>query len=152
LILDNGTKGTLLDIGWRAVRIQDASNNVVSVPNGKFAGMVVTNTQLPDPSVATPVEMGIAYGSDLDKVERVALDVASQVQREVPGGVAGFEPVVRFTAFGPVAITMVVALRARQVADQPLLVHEFMKRVKTRFEKEGFQGPTPKQIVVSEGK
>jgi small-conductance mechanosensitive channel len=152
LVLDNGTRGTLLDIGWRAVRVLDASNNVVVVPNGKFAAMVVTNTQLPDGSVGATVEMGIAYGSDLTRVEQAALDVARQVQREAAGAKRDFEPLVRFTAFGPVAITMVVTMRAQAVAEQGLVVHEFMKRVKLRFEKEGFHGPTPRQIVVTESK
>src|SRR5262245_15240672 len=124
VLLESGPRGTILDIDWRAVRIQDGNNNVVIVPNSKFSGMVVTNTQFPDASIAASVDLGVAYGSDLDRVEKVASEAAAAVLAEGHGAVPNIPPIVRFTALGDASIRMTVTVRAQRFADQGSLVHE----------------------------
>lgn len=41
--------GKLLDIAWRTVVIADTSENIVIIPNGEFAAIMVTNRSRPSP-------------------------------------------------------------------------------------------------------
>jgi small-conductance mechanosensitive channel len=75
------------------------------------------------------------------------VDVGREVMRDVEGGVAEWEPLVRFTAFGESAVTFNVVL---QVREQPLagqVRHELVKRLYARFLREGIEIPFPQQVV-----
>jgi len=73
--LDSGQEGFVVDIGWRTTCIRELPNNLILIPNAKLSQAVITNYQRPEPELAVIVEMGIAYGSDLGKAERVAMEV-----------------------------------------------------------------------------
>jgi small-conductance mechanosensitive channel len=145
--LEGGPRGYVEDIGWRATRIRELPNDSIVVPNARVADMIVKNYDLPDPEQAALVPVGVAYGSDLDHVERVTCEVARETLREVEGGVAGFEPFVRYGRFGESAIELTVVLRVRRFADQYLVIHEFIKRLKRRYEREGIEIPFPQRVV-----
>ncbi len=143
--LDSGQSGFVEDIGWRATHIRETTNNLVIIPNSKLADSIVRNHNLPEREELISLSLGVAYGSDLAKVERVALEVGREVLRTADGGVASHEPPFRYTAFGESAIQFSVVLRAREFADRPLLVHEFIKRLHARFAAEGIEIPFPQR-------
>jgi small-conductance mechanosensitive channel len=134
---DFSVEGVITDFNWHSTRIQAPSGDVVIVPNARIAKAVVTNFSLPSREVGFAVEVTVAHGSDLAAVERVTLEVAKDVMREVPGGVPAFEPALRFQAFGDLGVRLAVGLRAQDVADQHLLKHEFLKRLDARYPAEG---------------
>lgn len=145
--LDSGEEGHVEDITWRHTTVRQTSNVVTIVPNAKLAAAVTTNYSLPDNATVLLVPVGVAYGSDLDRVERVTLEVAREVMRGSEGGVAGFEPLVRFTALGDSAVTFNVVLEVRE---QPLagpIRHEMIKRLYARFLREGIEIPFPQRAV-----
>jgi small-conductance mechanosensitive channel len=139
--LSSGEEGHLVDIDWRASRLRQLSNNTVLVPNAKLSQSIVTNYHLPDHELAVVIEANVDYGSDLERVEQIATDVARDVMRTVPGGVASFDPFVRFHTFGDPGIGFTVTLRAREFLDQNLIRHEFVKRLHRRFAAEGITIP-----------
>jgi small-conductance mechanosensitive channel len=145
--LESGQKGYVVDIGWRATRIRELPNNVIVVPNGRVVEMVLTNYNLPEPEQAALVQVGVSYGSDLEKVERVTIEVAKQVLREVAGGVAQFDPFIRYHTFGDSSINFTVILRVSQFPDRYLVTHEFVKRLKKRYDQEGIEIPFPQRVV-----
>lgn len=145
--LESGQKGYVVDIGWRATRIRELPNNVIVVPNARVVEMVLTNYNLPETEQAALVQVGVSYGSDLEKVERVTIEVAKQVLREVAGGVAQFEPFIRYNTFGNSSIDFTVILRVTQFVDRYLVTHEFIKRLKKRYDQEGIEIPFPQRVV-----
>lgn len=147
LRLDNGDEGHVKDISWRTTKVETLAGNLVLIPNGKLTEMIVTNYSLQDKHLSFTVPFGVHYGSDLEKVERVILEVAAEVLREVPGGDPGFTPAVRFHAFGDSSIDLKVVLRAADFADQFLLRHEFIKRIHRRFADEGIVIPYPIRAI-----
>src|SRR5262245_7376893 len=94
--LQSGEEGHVVLAGWRSTRLKTPQNNIVVVPNAKLAGTVLTNFDLPTSALAVTVEVTVSLASDLDRVERLAMEVAREVQRTVPGGSAETEPTVRF--------------------------------------------------------
>jgi len=145
--LDTGQEGYIQDVTWRYTTIRQLPNNLIVVPNAKLASAVLTNYYLPDQELSVVVPVGVAFGSDLARVEQVAIDVGREVMREVPAGVPGFDPFIRYTAFGDSAITFNTILRAREVADQHIVRHEFIKRLHARFAREGIEIPFPIRTV-----
>ncbi len=103
------------------------------VPNAKFSQSIVTNYHSPDHEMVVTIEASVDYASDLDRVEAITTEVARDVMRTVPGGVPGFDPLVRFHTFGDPGIGFSVILRAQEFVDQFLIKHEFVKRLHKRF-------------------
>ena len=145
--LETGTKGVVTDIGWRATRIRELPNNLIVVPNSRIVEMILINYNLPEPEQAALVQVGVAYGSDLERVERVTCEVGHAVLEDVAGGVSGFEPFIRYHTFGDSSIEFTVILRIQQFADRYLVAHEFIKRLKARYEREGIEIPFPQRVV-----
>jgi small-conductance mechanosensitive channel len=145
--MENGARGFVDDIGWRATRIRELPDNIIVIPNARVAEMIVTNYALPAPEQAALVQVGVAYGSDLDRVERVACAVARDTLRDTDGGVAEFEPFIRYHTFGDSAIQFTVILRVRSFTDRYLVTHEFIKRLRRRFAAEGIEIPFPQRVV-----
>lgn len=88
--LESGDEGYVLDIGWRVTRIKMLPNNVVVIPNNKLAQSIITNYYLPDKELAVLVQVGVHYDSDLRKAEKITIEVAREVMKEVKGGVPEF--------------------------------------------------------------
>ncbi|MBI4354371.1 MAG: mechanosensitive ion channel family protein [Candidatus Omnitrophica bacterium] len=145
--LQSGEEGYITDIGWRETKIRMLPNNVVVIPNAKLSQSVITNYHLPDKELAVLVEVGAAYDSDLERVERVTVEVGKEVLQTVPGGIASFEPMVRFHTFGESSINFTVVLRAKEFVDQYLIKHEFIKRLRSRYVQEGIVIPFPIRTV-----
>jgi small-conductance mechanosensitive channel len=145
--LEDGTQGHVEDIGWRATKIRQLANNLAIVPNGRLADMRILNYSLPDLEQSVIVPVGVAYGSDLGRVEAVVVDVARAVQREVPEALKTHEPFVRFHTFNDSSIDFNVILRANAYTDRWPLMHEFVKRLKRRFDQEGIEIPFPQRVV-----
>jgi small-conductance mechanosensitive channel len=145
--LENGIQGFVVDIGWRATQLREGNNNIVIVPNGRLVEMIAKNYSLPEPEQSVPVTVGVGYGSDLERVAAVALEVAKECQASVPEAVKSFVPVVRYQAFGPSSIDFQVVLRAVRMPDRGVVVHEFVKRLAARFQHERIEIPFPQQVV-----
>ncbi len=146
--LDGGTiEGTVRKIGWRSSHVDSSSGNTAVIPNSKLSSSILVNFNFPTEDTAVPVSLGVAYDSDLAKVEGVAIEVATEIMRRTPGGVPDFKPTVRFHTFGPSSIDFNVTLRAKSYPDSGLLKHEFIKALHSRFEKEKIEIPFPQQVV-----
>ena len=147
LKLDSGQEGYVVDFSWRSTRLRMLANNLVIVPNAKLAQAIVVNHHLPAQDLAVLVEVGVDYASDLAHVEAVVVDVGRAVMREVAGGVAEFEPFIRYHTFGESSVNFTVILRGREFVDQYLIKHEFIKRLHAQFDREGISIPFPIRTI-----
>lgn len=146
--LDSGQEGYVEDIGWRATMIRMLPNNMVIVPNNKLSQAIIINYHLPARDMAFGVDVGVSYDSDLEKVERVTLEVAKDVMKTVQGGVPDAEPGVKFHTFADSSINFSVGLKCKEFTDQYLLKHEFIKRLTARYRKEGIEIPYPTHVEI----
>ncbi len=182
--LENGEEGFVEEMTWRNTLIRTIANNIVIVPNSKLASSILINYDLIERPRGIPIPIGVAYGSDLDFVERVTLEVAREVQREITEVVAernleefrervatvgdrerdrleeemkaferlaeavkGYDPILRYREFGDSSINFVVVLKALTTEAVFLLRHEFIKRIKKRYDEEGIEIPFPQRDV-----
>jgi small-conductance mechanosensitive channel len=145
--LETGEEGHVVDITWRNSTIRTILNNLVIIPNSKLASTIITNYSLPAQEVSVMVPVGVSYGSDLEKVEQVTIDVARSVMKESRGGIPDFEPYIRYHTFDDFSINFNVILKAREYIDMYPLKHEFVKRLHKRYKAEGIEIPFPIRTV-----
>ena len=144
---ETGEEGYVTDITWRDTTIRQLPNNIVIIPNSKLASAIVTNYYFPEKQLAVLVQVGVSYDSDLEKVEKVTIEVAKEVMQEVSGGVPEFNPFIRYHTFDDFSINFTVILKAKEFVDQYLVKHEFVKRLKKRYDQEGIVIPFPIRTV-----
>lgn len=149
--LDSGEKGYVTDITWRNTTIRAIPNNMIIIPNSRLSSAVVTNYYQPATEMAVLVQVGVSYDSDLEKVERVCIEVAKEVMREVQGGIPEFEPFIRYHTFADFSINFTVIMRSNEFMNHYLVKHEFIKRLHRRFLKEGIEIPFPIRTVYMKG-
>ncbi|MDP2919479.1 MAG: mechanosensitive ion channel family protein [Dehalococcoidia bacterium] len=137
--MDGGPEGWVEDIGWRTTKLRHWQGNLVVIPNSKLSEAIVTDYEKPEASMLFAIDCGVSYSSDLDKVEKVTLDVARKLLKENPAGAKDFEPVLRFNKFGDSNINFAVVLKGVDRAAQYILKHEFIKELNKRFQQEGIR-------------
>ena len=145
--LEGGDEGQVADITWRYTTLTTGLNTTVMVPNAKLASAVVTSYSLPDPEIGLNLAFNVAYGSDLERVEQVAIAVAQEVLADTAGGVSGFVPLLRYTGFAESAVLATLTVRSRSFVDVGLLRHALIKRLDARFRSEGIAMPLPQRVV-----
>jgi small-conductance mechanosensitive channel len=134
--LDKDNYGIVEDIGWRSTRIRMLTDNLLIIPNAKLADSNIINYSMPKQDFSIWIPCGIAYESDLNKVEKITLDVAKQIQQTVDGAVKDFEPTFRFKEFGDSNINFIAILRVNESMARFTVRNEFIKALKKRFDKE----------------
>lgn len=144
--LEDGTKAFIEDISWRTVRIRTISGNSVIVPNSVFVGQKISSYDYPVSPYSMAVPVGVAYGSDLDFVESVALRAADMVIKAEKIKVKE-EPVVRFKAFGESAIELIVIVTIDRVTDENRVKHFLIKELYKEFKKENIEIPFPQRVI-----
>ncbi|MCK4497010.1 MAG: mechanosensitive ion channel family protein [Candidatus Aenigmarchaeota archaeon] len=151
--LDSGDKGTVVDIGWRSTKIRNYKNNMVVIPNSKLSSSKIINYYSPKEEIGFTVACGVGYGEDLERVEKVTLDVADKVLKRLDVAPEGFKSIMRYQEFGDSNINFKVIMRAKRYADQFFVKHEFMKELKKRYDKEKIEIAWPiRKVYLHKGK
>ncbi len=89
-------EGDVVEIGARSTVVLTNDNINIIIPNSKFITENVVNWKYNDGTVRFKIPVGVAYGSDLHKVEKILLEVAEAEEDVLDDPV----PVVRFMEFG----------------------------------------------------
>ena len=72
--LEDGTEGTVIDIGMRSTKIKSRDGDLIILPNGKLADSKIYNYHKPLPTTRVGVDFGVRYGSDVEKVRKIVLN------------------------------------------------------------------------------
>ena len=135
--MEGGIAGYVLEVGWRSTRLRTWSNNLVVVPNARFAETIITNYYEPDPPVNVYLTCGVSYDSDLARVEAVSMDVMNGVLDTSPHGVKEYGAYFGFDNFGESNVDFWLFVQAKdRLASFELrsaLIHELHRR----FDEEG---------------
>ncbi len=93
------TEGYVQKISVRSTLIQTFDRSDVIVPNSELISNQVTNMMLNDNFGRLIVPVGVAYGSDIDLVRTILLEIATNNDEVINDGSAP-KPLVLFLAFG----------------------------------------------------
>ncbi|TMP43013.1 mechanosensitive ion channel protein [Pseudoalteromonas citrea] len=101
-----GVKGIVEEINTRSTRVRRVDGVHMLIPNSKLLENTVTNWTLKDKLVRGTVSVGVAYGSDCQKVKNIILD-AARAQPDILL-TTGKEPTVFFQDFADNALVFEV--------------------------------------------
>jgi small-conductance mechanosensitive channel len=141
--LPSGIEGYVRDIQWDVTMVQQFANNLIIVPNSVMTTAELINYDRPESELAVLVAVGVHYNSDLNHVERVAIDEAIRIMTEINGKPPARPPFVRYNEFADSSINFNMVMRADDYMKQFVLKHEFIKRLHQRFNEEGIVIPFP---------
>ena len=144
IILDSGERGRVTHIGLRSTRLLTRDDIEVTVPNAVMGTTTIINeTGGPHEKERIRIKVACAYGSDIDHVKQVLLDIALGHD----GVCADPEPRVRFRAFGASGLE----LELLGWIDEPVLRGRIIDALNTevyrRFTKEKIEIPYMKQDI-----
>ncbi len=141
--LDDGYEGYVTDITWRNTTIKEFKNNIIIIPNSRLGSAIFTNYHLPAKVITLTMDVGVGYDSDLEQVERVTVEVAKDVMREIAPELMEIEPNIRFHTFNDSSIDFKLYMRVNEYFDQRMARHLFIKKLHKRYQQEGIQIPFP---------
>jgi small-conductance mechanosensitive channel len=110
-----GVAGQVQQIRARSTVILTNDNITMIVPNTKFIDSPVTNWTYGDPRVRFRVPIGVAYGSDLEKVRNALLEVARENSHVLPQPA----PTVFLEAFGESSINLELVVWSKEMSYRP---------------------------------
>lgn len=142
------TTGWIEDMGSIYTKIRTLQNKLIILPNSKLATSIIINDSKPVQEVTFWIPCGVSYKEDLEKVEKVTIEVAKEVQKKVLGAVKEFDPFIRFTEFGDSNINFNIIIKVETAIDKFRVRHELIKRLKKRYDKEKIEISWPVRKIV----
>ena len=111
----SGIAGRVVKISLRSTTVVTNDNITMIVPNADFISQTVTNWSHGDPKVRIRIPIGVAYGTDPERVQELLLEVA----HEHPKTLKQPEPVVLFDAFGDNSLNFELAAWTSEMTTRP---------------------------------
>jgi small-conductance mechanosensitive channel len=136
-----GTLGTVDDIGLRATHIITRDEVTIIVPNSALVTAEVINHSRPTTNLRIRVAVGVAYGSDTERVKSVLLEVAKNEPR-VLGEPA---PEVRLEDFGDSALGFALLCWIAHARDDLRIGSALRFAIDAAFRREGVEIPFPRR-------
>ena len=139
-----GTEGVVKDIQIRSTIIQTFDRSDVIVPNSELISGQVTNWVLSSKSGRAILPVGVAYGTDTEKVRDVLLAIAEENEDVVKSGYMP-KPVVLFRAFGDSSLDFELRVFLHNVDSRLSIISDLNFAIDKAFREEGIEIPFPQR-------
>lgn len=100
--LIGGQWGDVTDIGLRSTKIKTADNTLLIIPNSELCNTILNNLAFPDHRSKGRINLGVAYGSDVEQVKRLLVEIAREFTEVLPDPASE----AFFVSFGDSALNM----------------------------------------------
>ena len=139
-----GVAGQVKTINLRSTIVVTNDNIAIIVPNSDLINKPITNWSHGDPKVQFRIPIGVAYGSDPEKIRRLLLEVAAAH----PGVLATPESTVYFVSFGDSSLNFELGVWTMEMAHAP---RRFKSEINFAIEKKLRENlveiPFPQRVV-----
>jgi len=143
IVLSSGERGEVKAVGMRSTRLLTRDDIMITIPNSVITNGKVINQSLPSPSIRVKITIGVAYGTDIDKVESILLELATHNELAMPAPA----PQVRFMALGASSLDFDLFCWVSRPQDRDLLIHQLNRAIYLKFGQEGIEIPFPQMGV-----
>lgn len=142
IVLESGERGRVTHIGLRSTRILTRDDIEITVPNGIIGNAKIINEAGgPSAKHRIRVNVGVAYGSDIDQV----IETLNRVAREHDEICTVPEPRVRFREFGDSSLNFELLAWIDRPVDRGRLTHELNCQVYKAFIEDKIEIPFPQR-------
>jgi len=141
VITVSGYTGAVEEVGILTTVLKQPDNTVITIPNRSVWGSAIVNyTKMPTRRVT--VNIGVAYGTDLDKAVKIALDTVKQVE----GVLETPDPQVVVAELADSSVNL--QIRAWVKKEEFFAVKQaIMKAIYAKYNEEGIEIPFPQLDV-----
>ena len=143
IIVDTGERGEVVEIGIRSTRIKTRDDVMITIPNSILANSKIINESAPVPRFRIRVPFGVSYGSDLEQVEEIVLEVARANQNVSPEPAAR----VRLRSFGDSSVNFELLCWVEHPSGKGLEIHNLLKATYKVFGEKGIVIPFPQRDI-----
>lgn len=138
-----GITGTVSRIRIRATTLVDWDRKEQIIPNKTFVTQDLTNWTLTDAITRVIVRVGVAYGSDVDKVQELLFRVATDNDRVVNEPA----PAVFCVGLGDSSVNFEIRVFVREINDIMPLSHELHATITRTLREAGIEIPFPQRDI-----
>ncbi len=135
--------GTIKEINIRTCEVETRDSTYVIVPNSKFVNDQIINWSHNYKKTRFSVSVGVAYGSDVDKVRELLLQCAA----ENPQVMDNPKPLVTFENFGDSSLDFKLFFWSREIWQAELLRSDLRFMISKSFTENNMQIPFPQMDV-----
>jgi len=143
IALDDGTTGTVSKVGVRSTTLLTRDEVLVTVPNAALNAAKVTNESAPGRRRRVRVPIGVAYGTDIDAFEALAIEV---LQAE-PLVLDSPKPRARLRSFGDSALRYELLCWVRGPTRRRRAQHKLNRALYVALSDAEIEIPYPKRDV-----
>ena len=142
--LASGQVGDVLDIGLRSTKIKTLDNQMLIIPNSDLCNTMLTNLAFPNPRVKGRINVGVAYGSDVEQVKQLLVATALECD-----GVLGDPlPEAFFVSFGDSALNMALFFWVEEYATLFAVTDRVNSSISSNFREQTIEIPYPIRTVI----
>jgi potassium efflux system protein len=145
-IVVGNTEGYVKRIRIRSTQIQTFDRADVIVPNSELIAGQVTNWMLSDTTGRARIPIGVAYGSDIQKVKAILLRIADEHPDVLTDGSAP-EPFVLFREFADSSLNFELRCHIRNIDNRLRVISDINFAIDKAFREEGISIPFPQRDV-----
>ena len=136
-------EGIVKRIQFRATELETWQRASVIIPNAEIISTSVTNLTHRDQYGRVEIGVGVAYGSDVEKVRKILLDIAEKNER-VSDDPA---PTVVFRDFGASSLDFELRCFTSDVMRRLGVASDLRFEIERRLGEEGIEIPFPQRVV-----
>ena len=141
--LVGGQIGDVADIGLRSSKIKTPDNQLLIIPNSDLCNTMLTNQAFPNSRAKGRINVGVAYGSDVDQVKQLLVATAA----EVDDVLADPPPEAYFVSFGDSALNMALFFWVEEYSTLFAVTDKINSLILKRFGDNSIEIPFPTRTV-----
>jgi len=144
IVLDSGERGKVTHIGIRSTRLLTRGDVEITIPNSIMGNTrVINESGGPHQKYRIKVSVGVAYGSDIDQVKAVLMEIAIKEPQVCDDP----EPRIRFRTFGASSLDLDLLCWTETPEERGRVLDILNTTIYKRFNAEGIEIPYSKQDV-----
>ncbi len=143
IVVDEKLKGEVVDIGIRSTRIKTPDDILITIPNSILVSSKIINESAPSPKIRLRLPVTVAYGSDIELVERAVMEILNTN----PDVLKEPAPRLLFMSFGDSALNLEIFF---WIADPFLrfkVTDSINREIYKKFNEKGIKIPFPQREV-----
>ncbi|MDD8017548.1 MAG: mechanosensitive ion channel [Bacteroidota bacterium] len=141
--IPSGEVGDIFEIGLRSTKILDFDNNLIIVPNNELVKTRVVNFGYPGGEVRVVIDLGVAYGSNIEQVKKILISIA----KNHPLVLKNPPPDALLTSLGDWALQFRLVCRVASFKDQSSTAENLRVKIYEELMKSGIDIPFPQHVV-----
>ena len=138
-----GITGKVIEITIRSTVVKTGDNAIVCIPNSTIISDKLINWTNQDLIVRKGISVGVAYGSDIDKVKAILIRIANEAEYVLSKPA----PSVSFDNFGDNSIALTLVVWISDIAFAGSALSTMRERIYSDFIKNSIEMPFPQMDV-----